>query len=233
MSEIKLEAGQWYRTRGGNIVYCVGLKPKETATNTPYDAVVVCIEGFSYDYVSDGRFAVGADANEMQQEFDEDIIEHLPGCTGFDYVPTPKLQLREGAWYERADMKIVGPCRVDTEQPNSYGYKWCVGPWRYRDDGTNNVDAINHLIREVERPQPKYRAFANLKEFYPHHNRLVCVNVPNPRVLELYRVQVFNDHTFWLQAETGKSYASGLLDYQFADYVDGKIVFSPFGVIDQ
>jgi hypothetical protein len=225
MSKIKLENGQWYSDASGDILYCMGQYPN--------GETFLCLDKDHFellDYAEDGEFLSDFEATGDSRYR---IVEHLPGCTGFDWVPAPKLQLREGAWYERADMKIVGPCRVDTEQPNGYGYKWCVGPWRYRDDGTNNVDAINHLIREVEPPKPKYRAFANLKEFYPHHNRLVCVNVPNPRVLELYRVQVFNDHTFWLQAETGKSYASGLLDYQFADYVDGKIVFSPFGVIDQ
>jgi hypothetical protein len=165
MSEIKLEAGQWYRLLDERIGFCIGQGPKNgEASYDNYPMLLV------FNYVGDvyGWYTIGGVSAD---EADDSVVEHLPGCTGFDWMPPA--------------------------------------------------------------PQPKYRAFANLKEFYPHHTRLVCVNVPNPRVLELYRVQVFNDHTFWLHTETGRSYASGLLDYQFADYVDGKIVFSPFGVIDQ
>jgi hypothetical protein len=225
MSEIKLEAGQWYKLLDERIGFCIGEGPKNGDIH--YDnypmLLVFNYAGNVYGwYTADG---VSAD------ESDDNVVEHLPGCTGFDWVPTPKLQLREGAWYVRKDGEIVGPCVKESR--DSCGHAWSIFPYLYFDDGKNNASTEVHLIREVEPPQPKYRPFANLKEFYPHHTRLVCVNVPNPRVLELYRVQVFNDHTFWLHTETGKSYASGLLDYQFADYVDGKIVFSPFGVIDQ
>jgi hypothetical protein len=212
--QIKLEAGQWYRVRTGGIVYVASVSEK-------HDAYLLESATTPYYCKASGKHFFGTDG--------WDIIEHLPDCTGFDWVPPPKLQLREGAWYERKDGKIVGPCEPYKNPSWAPEANWEVAGRWYSDDGKNPAPETN-LIREVEPPQPKYRPFANLKEFYPHHNRLVCVNVPNPRVLELYKVQVFNDHTFWLHTETGKSYASGLLDYQFADYVDGKLVFSPFGV---
>lgn len=219
MSEIKLEAGQWYRTRGGDIVHCVWEKP----AFTKYPFVVGTSRGDVYSTTACGRYFSDG------QEHRNDIIEHLPGCTGFDWVPEPKLQLREGAWYEREDGEIVGPCR-----PNGSAYRpWTVGSCFYRNDGTNTADD-QRLVREVDPPQPKYRAFANLKEFLPHRDRFVCVNNPNDKYLELYRVNVFNDHTFWLHSSTGYLYARGLHEYCFADVdANGELVFSPFGVLDQ
>jgi hypothetical protein len=88
----------------------------------------------------------------------EDIIEHLPDCTGFDWVPTPKLQLREGAWYERKDGKIVGPCRLldSQERHGELVAKWVMNRFWYDDAGTNPSDCCC-IIREVEPPQPKVK----------------------------------------------------------------------------
>ncbi len=214
MSEIKLENGQWYRNRGGGIGFCYGESKANSSREDRW--LIEESDGVIDMFFLNGRYRSFTDTSR-------DIIEHLPDCTGFDWVPKPKLQLREGAWYGRKDGRIVGPCKVDTEQPNGYGYKWCVGPWRYRDDGTNNVDAINHLIREVEPPKPKYRAFANLKEFLPHRDKWVK----------------------YKRSETGKTMLcvsfseEGILaGVCFMDYDNAfiQLVFedgSPFGVIDQ
>jgi hypothetical protein len=144
-----------------------------------------------------------------------DLVEHLPDCTGFDWMPAPKLQLREGAWYERKDGKIVGPCKVDPEQPNRYGYKWNAGCWRYRDDGKNDLCETEHLVREVEPPQPKYRPFKNAEEFRPYRNYWIKNNRCLKRVVEYSDFGV-----------NGMSWESLLRSRTFEDG-------APCGVIDQ
>ena len=161
MSDIKLQVGQWYRRRDGEIVYCFAKNP----VNVIYPYHLCCEDGTFETCTEDGDWCDEADND------DEDIIEHLPDCDSFKWVPAPpKLQLREGAWYERKDGEIVGPCKVDPEQPNKYGYKWHAGCWRYRDDGTNQLESDQWIIREVEPPQPKYRPFKNAEEFKPYRN---------------------------------------------------------------
>ena len=159
-AEIKLQAGQWYRRRDGEIVFCLGFGPGKKmypiviALNEDCD----CIEFYKEDGTFSNEFVVN----------NYDIIEHLPDCTGFDWVPTPKLHLREGAWYERADGKIVGPCRMRTGGLR-VDYRWDVSGELYHDDGTQRPIAIPGwcLVREVEPPQPKYRAFRDREEAFP------------------------------------------------------------------
>lgn len=93
-------------------------------------------------------------------------VEHLPDCTGWTWQPAPKLQLREGAWYERADGKIVGPLRYDNEFYRAGGYF-------YGSNGIAPGAAGYNLIREVPAPAPKYRPFANAEEFKPQRDRWV------------------------------------------------------------
>ncbi len=95
---------------------------------------------------------------------------HLPDCTGWYWQPTPKLQLREGAWYERQDGEIVGPC----EKLDTTTVCWFIGSKWYRGDGTTlGICPKLTLIREVPAPAPKYRPFANAAEFKPHRDRWI------------------------------------------------------------
>jgi hypothetical protein len=73
----------------------------------------------------------------------------------------PTLQLREGAWYERKDGQIVGPCERCEEGTTILTdgrAKWRIGVLWYSEDGTCPMES-NWLMREVEPPKPKYRAF--------------------------------------------------------------------------
>lgn len=161
-AEIKLQAGQWYRRRDGEIVYCFAKNP----VNVTYPYHLCC---------EDGTFETVDEAGDFCDETDdddEDIIEHLPDCTGFDWEPTPKLQLREGAWYERKDGKIVGPCvkHNDKDRP------WAIDVYLYSDEGINSATTLSHIVREVDPPQPpqpKYRPFKDRAEFKPFRDKWV------------------------------------------------------------
>lgn len=70
---IKLEAGQWYRTRGGSLVRCVdgGIRYVGSFVFEAHNS--------AYYVLSDGRHVCG--------NSNWDIVEHLPDCTGFDWEP--------------------------------------------------------------------------------------------------------------------------------------------------
>jgi hypothetical protein len=217
---VKLEAGQWYRNRDGFVRYVIGIgplmgKPKEDA----------------YPFLVLGD-AVGADVVWCREdgkcyddESNEDLVEHLPCCDGFDWKP-PKpieapdgwgllnegekikygdmafsggawnvidshsvvfgekfsledhlpiarkiginLQMREGAWYERQDGKIVGPCEPYSScDVMVYHPAWKIAPLWYDDKG-ENTNPESWLIREVDPPHKDYRKFANRDEALAH-----------------------------------------------------------------
>jgi hypothetical protein len=289
--QIKLEAGQWYKRRDEEIVYCLG---ESQSPYTEQDKWIFELrDGSRRNYFPSGKW-------REHEIHTRDITEHLPNCTGFDWVPPkrpeapegwrwledfeviqkgdnfwnkrrkdgeqfpdlvatcigstwseakssyhfcwgvlrktePKLQLREGAWYQRIDGTIVGPVEKYEFHGNILQFKpkWKISPVWYDDEGRNTGCKSNWLVREFEPPQPKYRPFASLEEFLPNRDRFVCTNVPGDKYPELYRVNVFNENTFWLHGGTGINYARGLQEYRFAD-VDshGKLVFSPFGVLE-
>jgi hypothetical protein len=163
----RIRPKQWYRTRGGEIVYCVGRLPKQLKDITSFCWRFVDDGAYNLAYTTNGRFA--------DKEDHRDIIEHLPDCTGFDWVPQPEpqLQLREGAWYERKDGLIVGPCEPYIDPYNPEKRKWVMcGRW-YHDDG-HNPHSGHCIVREVEPPkppQPKYRPFRSMEEFTPFRER--------------------------------------------------------------
>jgi len=85
---IKLEAGQWYRTRGGDIVYCIG----NLILAGWLDRVWVQTEDVLVEeYVINGDYCTD-DGSDVEEK---NIVEHLPDCTGFDWeLPKPKPKYR-------------------------------------------------------------------------------------------------------------------------------------------
>ena len=74
------QPGEYWRTRGGEIRYIVGCRPASDNTNWPLvvvDGGGVCAE----PYTAGGFF------DEPHIPCDEDLVEHLPDCDGFDWVP--------------------------------------------------------------------------------------------------------------------------------------------------
>ena len=170
--EISLQAGQWYRNREGTICYCIG--PLKRVENR---FMIETANGLVDEYERNGIIC------KREEDFDDDdenywkhldLVEHLPGCDGFDWEPPkPKLQLREGAWYKRKDGNIVGPCEpcdVSTTALTGGKARWRIGTLWYGDDGTCPVES-NWLVNEVDAPKPKYRPFANAEEFKPHRDK--------------------------------------------------------------
>lgn len=161
---MKIEVGQWYRLRNGEIGYVFGKMLSDTAKH-PFR--MERAGGIAVSLTSDGRYYGGRETAQS------DIIEHLPDCDSFTWVPKPKLQLREGAWYRRYDGQIVGPCTQNL-MSSQRDRPWDVGGFLYAHDGTNSIHQAR-LLEEVPDPTPKpvYRPFANAAEFAPHRDRWI------------------------------------------------------------
>jgi hypothetical protein len=225
---MKIEVGQWYRNGAGHIVFCLAKNPY----TTDYPWVMVSHNGFDTEvesYQIDGTYSSSPYLEGIEDLEDWNIVEHLPDCTGFDWVPKPKLQLREGAWYKRKDGKIVGPCAVDPDQDDyctHFNYKWVVGSWRYRDDGTNAVESTQHLECEVPDPTPKpvYRPFANAEEFSPHRDRWIGRMTGSTPAKGYCKVVGYEDAGVWIDSRNLKTYREWFEDGR--TFEDG----TPFGV---
>lgn len=80
MSEKKFEAGQWWRTRDGKIKHVIA-DTGEVRPESDYRFVAIDRGGSIATYTAEGY------EFDSDNECDSDLIEHLPDCTGFDWVP--------------------------------------------------------------------------------------------------------------------------------------------------
>jgi hypothetical protein len=76
----KPQPGEWWRRRDGGIAYVVGRRPECDYTEWPL-IVIDLYGGCREPYTEDGFL------DESHVPCDEDLIEHLPECTGWDWVP--------------------------------------------------------------------------------------------------------------------------------------------------
>ena len=81
--KVKLEAGQFYRSRGGEICFVVGKSAVFVGGDDCW--VVEESHGATETFTEDGFFL------SVRSEHHRDLVEHLPGCDGFDWEP-PKPQ---------------------------------------------------------------------------------------------------------------------------------------------
>ena len=106
---VKLQAGQWYRTALRDIGFCVGEGPRNgSVVNDKYIMLVAfrCSDDFQW-FTIEGKSADGETY---------DIIEHLPDCTGFDWVPPQPPQPKYRPFKSAEEFKPYRNC------------------WWYRDD---------------------------------------------------------------------------------------------------
>lgn len=215
-AEIKLQAGQWYRRRDGEIVYCFAKNP----VNVIHPYHLCCEDGTFETCTEDGDFCVEADDD------DEDIVEHLPDCTGFDWVPPKPIEplegwrlLTEGEAVCVGDMAWDGKGFWDDELLSSeqkiVGQSW-------------NVKYHYPIARKIDPPKPKYRPFKNAEEFRPFRDKwLISVDSDAfssgfERVISYDNVRVYitiGECTDWW------TYEQAMERFTFEDG-------TPFGVLD-
>lgn len=149
------------------------------------------------------------------------LSKQASGCTYRRRI-TPPLQLHEGAWYERRDGKVVGPCK--RSYTNLVNFPWQVGEYAYTNlgfywsDGSRKVPA--DLIREVPAPEPAYRHFANAEEYKPHRERWLRVRAGKL----LSKAGSYDDCGIYASDGSGfKSFPDLFSDCEFEDE-------TPFGI---
>jgi len=97
---MEIKANNWYRTRGGEIAFVFGINPYSPKERESVHGTLK--EGWLISWFANGRYLRVPLA-------DEDLVEHLPDCDGFDWVPTPKIKLEFNKKYVQTNGEIVGP----------------------------------------------------------------------------------------------------------------------------
>ena len=155
--EIKLEAGQWYRSRGGEICFVVG---KSAVFACGEDCwVVEESHGATETFTEDGFFL------SVRSEHHRDLVEHLPGCDGFDWTPPKPIKPPTG-WRLLTEGEIISTddlwCDKDIWRNYTFSEAAVCG---------NRWDAAKHtpVARKIK---PKYRPFT-WEEFALHRDRWI------------------------------------------------------------
>jgi hypothetical protein len=211
-AEIELQAGQWYRRRDGEIVYCFAKNP----VNVIHPYHLCCEDGTFETCTEDGDFCVETDDD------DEDIIEHLPDCTGFDWVPPKPVVAPEG-WRLLTEGEIIEQGDIAMDEEGCWLHDNPVVP----EDGIFrqpwNIKHHYAVLRKIEPPQPKYRAFKDGVEFAPYRDEWFC-DLNNLQFRT--KVTAYDHRYVWFAgANVGESYLDA---FKTRLREDG----SEFGVLD-
>ena len=136
------QAGKWYQLYTGERMLCLG----------PSLGIKSC------SFVRADYYVL----NYAESDFTA-----LPDCTGWDWQP---LELKEGGYYELQDGTLVGP--ISKRKADGcwdampVGVSVGTGYW-FNKDGSN-VTPQWSIVREVPKPEPKYRAFKDAAELLKH-----------------------------------------------------------------
>lgn len=218
-AEIKLQAGQWYRDGQGDIVYCIGFNPCQDTTIRNYSWMCCTKDTHVRYYTGGGKF------DRLKQCF-KDIVEHLPDCDSFDWVPPKRPNAPEGWRWLEDDEKIQGEDCYWAKKYNNgefaddkascyIGKTWIrlkhLMPWAWG------------VVRKIEPPQPKYRPFKDAEEFKPYRDEWFC-DLNNPQFRT--KVTAYDHRYVWFAgANVGESYLDA---FKTRLREDG----SEFGVLD-
>ena len=130
MSEKKPAAGEWWRTRGGEIRFVVGVSP----SNEFFPIWSTDTDDYMETHSVDGNVMIG-------KEWREDLVEHLPDCTGFDWQPEAEQWPKYREAWSFAFVRRDSPSSAGYVDPD--GSDWWFGEWTDRDETDRN-----HLTRE-------------------------------------------------------------------------------------
>jgi len=154
---VKIEANQWYRTRGGEIAYVAGIVPCSKLTNpvvggTHYVTCDWTLKGYRYN----------SEANTT------DLVEHLPDCDSFEWQPKPTIQLEVGKKYVLANGDVVGPMNLDAVILSEYRYFSAAMRWNiFGIPAFPEYRQTRNIVSEYVEPKPTYEPwdFDSMPEF--------------------------------------------------------------------
>jgi hypothetical protein len=193
----KFEVGQRWKNRRGTVVTIVYIGYSRMAIEVGEEEKGTRI---MYTVLLNGSYSSG--------------LSH-----GNDLVEQVKLQLREGAWYKRADGKVVGPCKASNAREDR---QWSVSGFYYLDNGTNTLKNTE-LLEEVPDPTPKptFRPFANAAEFVPYRN--LWVKSSDPQGSTVCRPVAYDDNFVSFTSNSPIVFNQAFEKFQFEDG-------TPFGI---
>jgi len=149
---LEIKANNWYRTRGGEIVYMFGVNPYPSKELASFFGTFK--GGFGTSWFPDGTYIGGT-------PYDNDLVEHLPDCDGFDWVPKPKIKLEYGKKYVLANGEIVGPmeCEKNHKLLRLYSSE-PYGIYRFwSEDGVRCLEEARpteNIVAEYIEPEPTH-----------------------------------------------------------------------------
>lgn len=194
--KVKLEPGQFYRSRGGEICFVVGKSAVFAGGDDCW--VVEESHGATETFTEDGFFL------SVRSEHHRDLVENLPGCDGFDWEPPKPIEPPEG-WRLLTEGETIS---VDDLWYG--GGKWTNFSFDEADicgDKWTNKKAP--MARKIE---PRYRPFT-WEEFAPHRDRWI-VDAQDVR----YRVGSYcNQEVQIIGIGGGVSYRTLFIDFRFED----------------
>jgi hypothetical protein len=217
MSEIEMKVGEWYENTRCERLYC-GLEiPVTVRKGTRF----VCYrkDGGLKSFTDDGRYY------DDRTQSSQDIVRHLPGCTGFDWEE-PKFKVGDVVYATKPENTRQYPiwaCSMDELQ----GKALTVTHVRKETlDVKGSVYSFHHDWLSKEPPAAQYRAFANEEEYAPHFDRKVLrQSKASPEAKGQYRIGAFDESKVWTTDGVQCTYAQMLKDgRKFADTNE------PFGV---
>ena len=158
---LQIKANNFYRTRGGEIAYIAAIVP----FGFPHPVLGV-IGDSPKNWTLSGSF-------NLNDQNLNDLVEHIPDCDSFDWVPKPKIQVEVGKKYVMANGDVVGP--MEKEQAcDSYHFYFNGMHWDIEGIRKNQSFRNTHnIVSEYIEPEPVYEPFANAAEFAPHRDKWV------------------------------------------------------------
>jgi hypothetical protein len=154
-------------------------------------------------------------ANESHQ------LKHLPDCTGWDWQPPKPIEPGEG-W------RLINNEKDEPQEGDEY---WSMHNGRWADRPYDLRFSKEHTYRR--KLPPKYRPFADAREFAGHRHRWITRLLCNgqPATDGAWRVLGYDDRGVWSDCAL-ITYQDLLGQYQFTVEVDGVDVLSKCGVVD-
>jgi len=146
MSKVEMKVGEWYEQKDGERWQCIAEYPKSIENKCRF--ICCTLHGDLYTFRHDGSFYEDAYGSM------NDIVRHLPGCTGFNWQE-PKIP--EG-WRRLADDEIL---TIEDKYLQADGKLHCVFSYAGRtvkqvvSNWGLNSNYPYAIVRKIEEPKPE------------------------------------------------------------------------------
>jgi hypothetical protein len=223
MSKVEMKVGEWYEQKDGERWQCIAEYPKSIDKQCRF--ICCTLHGDLDTFRHDGSFYEDAYGSM------NDLVRHLPGCTGFDwqepkfkvgdvvYATKPENTKEHPSWDSLMDDTTGIPLQVTKVDAKDCTYACEV-------KGVDDWFWYHETWLSKEQPAAQYRPFANDEEYAPHFDRKVLRSTnASPETKGQYLLTAFDEYQVWTADNFSYSYEQMYEDgRKFADTNE------PFGV---